>query len=241
MWPPVPPPATTSRTGACERWVVDSERNVVLRVVSSIDRPPARGRARAKECSIKQPVSQVASPSITRTAAFAGAAAAIVLIADLLSKRIVLDRLGPGGDLDVVTVIPGVLRFVYVRNTGSAFGLFQGSSDVLKILAVVAVAILGVYYARAAAKDALLAVALGLQVGGAIGNISDRFRFGYVIDWIDFPRFPTFNLADSGITIGVVLLVYCLLFRDPGRHVPDGDVADVVRSVADLNELPDKR
>lgn len=148
-------------------------------------------------------------------AAYALGAGIIVLALDLLSKRIVLDRLGPEGDREVVTLIPGVLRLIFVRNTGSAFGLFQGSSEILKVLAVAAVAVLGIYYARAASRDRLLAVALGLQIGGALGNIIDRFRYDYVIDWIDLPRFPTFNLADSGITVGVILLMYCMLFRDP--------------------------
>jgi len=169
--------------------------------------------------------------------ALALVAALSVLALDLLSKRIVLDRLGPDGDRDVFTVIPGVLRFIYVRNTGSAFGLFQGSSEILKILAVVAVSLLGIYYARAAARDPLLAVALGMQIGGAFGNIIDRFRYGHVIDWIDFPRFPTFNIADSGITVGVVLLMYCLLFRDPDfRKTHDGVVAP-----GSLTKAPDEQ
>ncbi len=210
-------------------------------MLSSADRRPAADRDRNEECSINPSASQPAPPSIARTAAFAAAAATVVLVLDQLSKRIVLDRLGPGGDHDVVTIIPGVLRLIFVRNTGSAFGLFQGSSEILKVLAVVAVVILGVYYARAAARDGLLAVALGLQVGGAFGNIIDRFRYGYVIDWIDLPRFPTFNLADSGITIGVVLLIYCLLFRDPERHAGRHGAVNTPRGGSTLTELQDDR
>ncbi len=210
-------------------------------MTSSIDRLPVTRRACVKECSINPPAPQAASPGIVRPAAFAAFAAAVVLALDLLSKWIVLDRLGPDGDRDVVTVIPGVLRLIYVRNTGSAFGLFQGSSEMLKVLAVVAVAILGIYYARAAARDSLLAVALGLQVGGALGNIIDRFRYGYVIDWIDLPRFPTFNLADTGITIGVVLLIYCLLFRDPERHVMRHGTIGEARGGRNMAEIQDDR
>jgi signal peptidase II len=102
---------------------------------------------------------------------------------------------------------------------------------VLKILAVVAVIGLMVYFARAAAHDRVLATALGLQLGGALGNIVDRFRHGYVVDWIDLPRWPTFNIADSGITVGVVLMMWVLLFGDgEGR-----------RSDADLHELRQRR
>lgn len=139
------------------------------------------------------------------------------LALDQLSKWIVLRELGPNGSRDVVEIVPGVLRLIFVRNTGSAFGLFQGGAEWLKIVAVFAVILLAIYYVRQASKDWVLALALGLQVGGALGNIIDRFRHGYVVDWIDVSRWPTFNIADSGITIGVVLLMYSLLFRDPDR------------------------
>lgn len=138
----------------------------------------------------------------------------LVLVLDQISKWIVLETLGPGATRDDVQIIPGLLRFDFVRNTGSAFGLFQGNSEVLKILALVAVVGLFVYYARSAARDWVIALALGLQLGGALGNIIDRFRHGYVVDFIAFPRFPTFNIADSAITIGVILLMFAILFRD---------------------------
>jgi signal peptidase II len=171
-----------------------------------------------------------------RTSLAAGLAACLtVLLLDQLSKWIVIRELGPGGERDVITIIPGALRLIFVRNTGSAFGLFQGSSDILKILAVVAVILLGVYYVRSATRDWLLSVAFGLQLGGALGNIMDRFRHGYVVDWIDLPRWPTFNVADSAITVGVVLLMYVILFRDgressPARVVPER--GQVTRSTA---------
>ena len=136
------------------------------------------------------------------------------LILDQLSKWIVLETIGPDGSRDAVEIIPGVLQFKFVRNTGSAFGMFQGNSDILKVLAIVAVVGLFVYYARTASRDWMVSLALGLQLGGAMGNIIDRFRHGYVVDFVDFPRFPTFNIADSGITVGVVLLMYAILFRD---------------------------
>lgn len=144
---------------------------------------------------------------------------------DQLSKWIVLRELGPAGSHNVVEIVPGVLRFIFVRNTGSAFGLFQGGSEWLKVLAVLAVVLLAFYYVRTAAKDWVLALALGLQVGGALGNITDRFRHGYVVDWIDVSRWPTFNLADSGITIGVILLVYALIFRDPDHLIAQEEAA----------------
>jgi signal peptidase II len=136
------------------------------------------------------------------------------LLLDQLSKWVILETIGPDAARDVIAIVPGVLRLHFVRNTGSAFGLFQGNSDILKLLAIFAVVGLLVYYIRTASRDWLVALAVGLQLGGALGNITDRFRHGYVVDFIDFPRFPTFNVADSAITIGVILLMYALLFRD---------------------------
>jgi signal peptidase II len=148
----------------------------------------------------------------------------LVLALDQLSKWIIIETIGPETPRTGVTIIPGVLEFIFVRNTGSAFGLFQNSSDVIKIAALVAVGILLIYYFRAASRDWVMSLALGLQLGGALGNIADRFRYGYVVDFINFPRFPTFNVADSAITIGVILLMFALLFRDvDGRHHAERD------------------
>jgi signal peptidase II len=171
-----------------------------------------------KECHINaQPTQRVTA----RLSLMFGALALMTtLLLDQLSKWIVLETIGPDGSRDAVEIIPGVLQFRFVRNTGSAFGLFQGNSDILKILALVAVIGLFAYYARTATRDWMVSLALGLQLGGALGNIIDRFRHGYVVDFIDFPRFPTFNVADSAITIGVVLLMYAMLFR--GAHIDGG-------------------
>lgn len=141
----------------------------------------------------------------------------VVVAADQLTKEVMIREIGPDSGRRVIEIIPGVLDFRFVRNTGSAFGLFQGYSNVLTVLALGAIAFLAIYYFRQARNDVLVAVALGLQLGGAVGNVIDRFRHGYVVDFIDFPRFPTFNLADSAITIGVALLMFALLFRDVDR------------------------
>lgn len=149
-----------------------------------------------------------------------GTLAAVILIVsaiialDQLTKELILREIGPGTAREPIEIIPGILQFRFVRNTGSAFGMFQGQSGVITVLAMAAVTFLAIYYFRKARNDHLVALALGLQLGGAIGNLVDRFRHGYVVDFIDFPRFPTFNVADSAITVGVALLMYALLFRD---------------------------
>lgn len=149
-------------------------------------------------------------------------AVAVSLIAfDQVTKQLVLDRLGPEGDTEIVRIIPGVLRFLYVENTGAAFGFFRGNSALLTVLALAVVATLIVYFRHAIARNSWLALALGLQIGGAFGNIIDRLRHGFVVDFIDVPRWPTFNVADSGITVGVVILGVYLFFRESESEAPD--------------------
>lgn len=137
-----------------------------------------------------------------------------VFVLDQITKAIMIRQIGPDVARSRIEVIPGFFEFRFVRNTGSAFGLFQDQSAIITVLAIGAISFLGIYYLRHGRNDWMIALAIGLQIGGAIGNVVDRLRFGYVVDFIGFPRFPTFNVADSAITVGVILLMYALLFRD---------------------------
>lgn len=141
----------------------------------------------------------------------------LVVLLDQVTKEIMIREIGPGAQRSIIEIIPGLLDFRFVRNTGSAFGMFQGQSSILAVLAIGAISFLALYFLREARENRLVAAAIGLQMGGAIGNVIDRFRHGYVVDFIDFPRFPTFNVADSAITVGVILLMYGVLFSDVQR------------------------
>lgn len=147
----------------------------------------------------------------------------LVIAADQISKAIVVAALGPGGDRDVIEVIPGFLRLFYVENTGAAFGMLQGNSPVLTVLAAAVVIVLAIAFRRLIAESVWLSAALGLQFGGAMGNIIDRLRHGFVVDFIDVSRWPTFNLADSAITVGVVILGYYLLRGEPAHKPKSGE------------------
>ncbi|MCX2727693.1 signal peptidase II [Thermomicrobium sp. 4228-Ro] len=135
------------------------------------------------------------------------------VLCDQFTKALVLAYLGPNGSIDAVVLIPGLLRLFYVENTGAAFGLFQGRNPILAVLALGVVLVLVVTF-RYLTSTSLGAVALGLQLGGAIGNLIDRFRHGFVVDFIDLSFWPTFNVADSAITIGVLLLLVLLIRSD---------------------------
>ena len=121
-------------------------------------------------------------------------------------------------------IIPSVLNLTHVRNTGVAFGLFashgmNGGSWLLTLLGLAALAAVAIYFWFASVHDRLLLVSLALVVGGAVGNVIDRLRLGYVVDFVewfvgDF-YWPVFNLADSCIVVGAVLMVvYSLTQRE---------------------------
>jgi signal peptidase II len=119
-------------------------------------------------------------------------------------------------------LIPGWLELAPIPNTHGAFGMFGNSKPMLVILAIIVLGIFWWSFRAAAARSRLVCVAFGLIVGGALGNIVDRLHYGYVIDFIDFYRFPqiwrfTFNVGDSCITAGVILLLLSSVIR-PQRH-----------------------
>ena len=134
--------------------------------------------------------------------------AGVVLLADIISKQLVVAHLS---NRLPVKVIPSVLDFELTRNAGAAFGLAAGATIIFTVVAAAVV----VFIARASRRlgSAGWAWALGLLLGGALGNLGDRlFRApgplrGHVVDWIHLHHWPVFNLADSGIVIGGVIAV----------------------------------
>jgi len=121
------------------------------------------------------------------------------------------------------TIITDVFDLTYVRNTGAAFGLFASVDSSVKAIllnsiAVIVFLIVSAYALRSSHKSVRLQVGLALILGGAVGNLLDRVRFGYVVDFLDFSvsghHWPAFNVADSAICIGVGLLFLDMLGSD---------------------------
>jgi len=131
--------------------------------------------------------------------------AAVVLALDQLLKLLVVLLMEPGQS---VTVIPGVLDITYSTNTGAAFGIMKGSGQVLFLVAMVVVVltVAWFYYTRHQ-EGAWSFIALGMVIGGALGNLVDRLFRGKVIDFIDLGWWPVFNLADVAIVTGVIIFV----------------------------------
>ncbi len=161
-----------------------------------------------------------AAPPARHWLVFVGLAVAVVLV-DQLSKAWLTATLAPGERLQV---IGDLLRLVHGRNSGGLFGLFSGSAEIFAIASVGVIALIVLYHARSR-PAMLLSLALGLLLGGAIGNLLDRIRLGYVVDFVDAGigdvRFYTFNVADSAIT-GAILLLLLLALVPRLAGEPDG-------------------
>ena len=141
--------------------------------------------------------------------------AAVVLVADQIVKAWILSWLGPA---PVAVALTPFVNLVSVWNYGISFGLFNtGSAAAAYLFVVLALAIASALVVWLKRTDRrLIAAALGLIIGGAIGNIVDRLRFGAVYDFLDFHvlgwHWPAFNVADTGVSIGVALLLIDALF-----------------------------
>lgn len=134
-----------------------------------------------------------------------------VVLADQLTKFFAVRGLS---DIPTIPVIPHVFHFTLVKNTGVAFGLLRHASSHIILLTTVSAAVLFVILFRA--KRSYDRLALGLILGGALGNLVDRIRLGFVIDFLDFRIWPVFNIADTCVSIGVGLLLLDLL-RKPAK------------------------
>ncbi len=134
--------------------------------------------------------------------------AGIVAALDQLIKGLVARSLLPGQS---IPLIPGFLSLSRVHNTGSAFGILEGRNLILIFVVIAVSAYLVWVVLRGHLPGILGQLGLGLILGGAIGNLADRVVRGYVIDYIDFRFFPAFNLADSCVVIGTVLMGLSIL------------------------------
>jgi signal peptidase II len=135
----------------------------------------------------------------------AGLVLAGVLLVDQITKRLVQSNITEG---DRNAVFPGV-EFVHVRNHGVAFGAFAGGGTIVAVIIGAALVALVVWFMRHSGRP-LAWLPTGLLLGGAVGNIFDRIRDGAVTDFVKFPAWPAFNIADVAITFGVLSLLYVL-------------------------------
>ncbi len=147
--------------------------------------------------------------------------AAIVVALDQGTKSIVrttMDRGESWPDWDLP------FRFRHITNSGASFGILQGETTFLVVMTIIGLGAIYLYYRNPPFEHWIASIAIGMMLGGALGNFIDRVRVGRVTDFIDFDRYPSFNLADSFIFVGVSVLILGYLWTEKRRSAtPDED------------------
>ncbi|MBI3160451.1 MAG: signal peptidase II [Chloroflexi bacterium] len=140
-----------------------------------------------------------------------------IVLLDQFTKEVVRRTLAFGETWMPLDWLAPWARIVHWRNTGAAFGMFQEGSLIFASLAVIVIGLILYYYPRVPRHDWPLRLAMGMQLGGAVGNLIDRLRFsGQVTDFVSIYTFPVFNVADTSITVGVIVLLWGVWFSE--RH-----------------------
>lgn len=137
--------------------------------------------------------------------------AVVVIILDQVSKLIIVQNFSLH---DSITIIENIFHLTYIRNYGAAFGLLNNQRLFFIIITLAIIVGLLFFYKQVQKEVIILQVAWGLGLGGAVGNLIDRVRIGYVIDFLDFRVWPVFNLADSAIVVAVSLFFYWAIILD---------------------------
>ncbi len=140
--------------------------------------------------------------------------AGVVILVDQLSKVFIRNLLPPGNSVGII----GFFRITRVENPGSAFGLLPNHQFVVLLSTAVVVFFIALYYRRLRSNDHLIKVALGLELGGALGNLIDRVFLGQVTDFFDLRIWPVFNIADVAIVLGVLIFALGVLNSYLDKH-----------------------
>jgi len=151
---------------------------------------------------------------IFRTYGLLALVAGVIIVADQLSKTWIRANLSLGESWAPIEALDPFFRIVHWYNTGVAFGMFQGMNTVFIVLAFIVMGVIIYYFPRISNRDGMLRLALCLQFGGAAGNAIDRITIGHVTDFVAVGDFPVFNVADSSITIGVIVLLLGVWIQD---------------------------
>jgi len=163
------------------------------------------------------------STSSRRCSGFIFALTALcVAAADQLSKFLIRSNMAVGESIPE----NGFIRIHHVQNSGAAFGLFDTHTSILIIISIIgAIAVIASFFLAERMpflNSTVSKVVLGLILGGIIGNLIDRLRRGYVTDFIDVGIWPTFNLSDSAVVVGILSLIYLILFSPRDKRASDG-------------------
>ena len=154
--------------------------------------------------------------------------AGIIVLFDQITKYLVRTNLSYGEQWAPWGGIVPFVRIIHVQNTGAAFGMLPDLKDIFLILAIIVSGVIIYYYPQVPAEEWPIKLAMGLQCGGALGNLIDRVFIGHVTDFVAVGNFAVFNVADSSISVGTVVLIGWMWFQDRKQKqeqliAPNGD------------------
>ena len=142
-----------------------------------------------------------------------------ILVADQVTKALVVSNLAVG---QKAQLLGDVVQIWHAQNRGAAFSLFQGGTIVFLVVSVLSIGMVAYFYRSLRDRSPWLHLVLGIVLGGTLGNFTDRLRQGYVTDWLSIgigdTRWPTFNVADSSVVVGIGILVVYLFLTSPDRR-----------------------
>jgi signal peptidase II len=142
-----------------------------------------------------------------------------ILVADQVTKALVVSNLAVG---QKAQLLGDVVEIWHAQNRGAAFSLFQGGTIVFLVVSVLSIGMVAYFYRSLRDRSPWLHLVLGIVLGGTLGNFTDRLRQGYVTDWLSVgigdTRWPTFNVADSSVVVGIGILVVYLFLTSPDRR-----------------------
>jgi len=142
-----------------------------------------------------------------------------ILVADQVTKALVVSNLAVG---QKAQLLGDVVEIWHAQNRGAAFSLFQGGTIVFLVVSVLSIGMVAYFYRSLRDRSPWLHLVLGIVLGGTLGNFTDRLRQGYVTDWLSIgigdTRWPTFNVADSSVVVGIGILVVYLFLTSPDRR-----------------------
>lgn len=139
----------------------------------------------------------------------------LVIIVDQLTKYYIQTHLEPGMS---IPVIPKIFHITYVLNPGAAFGILEHKTAFFVLIATLMVGAVLYFYPRIPREDILLRAGICLMTGGAVGNVIDRLKTSYVVDFFDFRIWPVFNVADIAIVTGVIVTIIDIIFFKKGLN-----------------------
>ncbi len=142
-----------------------------------------------------------------------------ILAADQLTKALVVTNLAVG---EKAQLLGDLVQVWHAQNRGAAFSLFQGGTALFVVVSVLSIGMVAYFHRNLRDRATWLHVVLGIVLGGTLGNFTDRLRLGYVTDWLSVgvgeTRWPTFNVADSSVVVGIGILVVYLFLMSPDRR-----------------------